>query len=62
MANGQKTSNTGRARYLKEGGPVDDVTPRHYEMCDIYQMFGDAVYVTAPATTVCKQCHQYCVL
>ena len=30
MANGQKTSNTGRAGYLKEGGSVGDVTPCHY--------------------------------
>ena len=48
MANGQKTLNTGQAGYLKEGGPVDDVMPHHYGTCDIYWMFGDAVYVTAP--------------
>ena len=34
--------------------PVDDITPCHYRACDIYRIFGDAVYVTAPATTVCK--------
>ena len=54
MANGQKTSNTGRARYLKEGGQVGDITPCHYGMCDIYQIFGDAVYITVPAMIICK--------
>ena len=44
-------------RVFKEG-PVDDITPRHYGMCDIYRMFGDMVWVTIPATIVCKQrCH-----
>ena len=51
----KKTLNTGRVRYLKGlAGPVDDVKPCHYRTCDIYRMFSDAVYVTAPATTVCK--------
>ena len=45
----------GRAGYLKGlVGPVDDVTPHHYGMCDIYWMFSDAVYVMALATAVCR--------
>ena len=35
-------------------GPVDNITPCHYGMCDIYRMFGDAVCITIPATAVCK--------
>ena len=31
-----------------KGGPVDDITPHHNGTCDIYWMFGDAVYITAP--------------
>ena len=54
-----KTLNTGRARYLKEGGLVGDIMPRHYRMCDIYRMFGDAVHVTVLATVICKQCCLY---
>ena len=51
MATGQKTLNTGRGLYLR--GPADDVMLRQYGVCDICQSFGDAVCVTAPATTVC---------
>ena len=31
---------------------VDDVMLCHYGACDIYQEFGDAVYVTVLATAV----------
>ena len=45
----------GRVGHLKGlAGPADDVTPRHYGMYDIYRMFGDAVYITVPATIICK--------
>ena len=45
----------GQVGYLKGlVGLVDEVTPRHYRTCDIYQMFDDAVYVTAQATAICK--------
>ena len=55
MANGQQTLNTGRVGHLKGlAGPADDITPHHYGMCDIYRMFGDAVYVMVPATIICK--------
>ena len=55
MANGRLTFNTGSVGYLKGlVEPVDDITPRHYGACDIYQIFGDTVYITAPATAVCK--------
>ena len=47
---GQETFNTGRRPYLR--GPADDVTLRHYGMCDICQRFGDTFCVTAPATVV----------
>ena len=47
---GQEMFNTGRGPYLR--GPADDVTLRHYGMCDICRSFGDAFYVTAPATAV----------
>ena len=41
--------------YLKGlAGPVDDVTPCHYGTCNIYRMFVDVVYITAPATAICK--------
>ena len=51
MATGQKTLNTGQGLYLR--GLADDVTLRHYRVCDICQSFGDVVCVMAPATTVC---------
>ena len=55
MASGRLTPNTGWVGYLKGlVEPVDDVTPCHYGVCNIYRIFGDAVYVTAPATAVCK--------
>ena len=41
-------------KVFKGGGLVDDVMPCHYRTCNIYWMFGDVVYVTAPATTICK--------
>ena len=47
---GQKTFNKGRGPYLR--GPADDVTLHHYGACDICRSFGDAFYVTAPATIV----------
>ena len=50
MANGQKTRERAREVILK--GSVDDITLRHYGACDIYQEFGDAVYVTVPATAI----------
>ena len=37
--------------YLR--GPTDDVMPRHYGTRSICQTFGDVVYVTVPATTIC---------
>ena len=40
-------------------GSVDDVTLQHYGAYDTYQRFGDAVYVMALATIVCKQRHRY---
>ena len=55
MANGRLTPNTGWVGYLKGLVElVDDVTPRHNRACDIYQIFGDMVYIMAPATAVCK--------
>ena len=33
-------------------GTVDDITLHHYGACDTYQMFGDAVCITAPVTVV----------
>ena len=55
VANGWLTPNTGWVGYLKGlVEPIDDVTPHHYGVCNIYQIFGDAVYVTALATAVCK--------
>ena len=39
-------------------GLVGDIMLHHYGACDTYWMFGDVVYVTAPVTVVCKQCHQ----
>ena len=56
-ATGQKTLNTGRGLYLR--GPADDVMLRHYGACDICQSFGDAVCITALATTVCT-CKRWC--
>ena len=35
-------------------GMVDDVTLRHYGVCDIYWEFGDTVYVTVPLTVICS--------
>ena len=45
----------GRVGHLKGlAGQAHDVTLRHYGMYNIYQMFGDTVYVTVPATVICK--------
>ena len=49
-ATGQKTLNTGRGLYLR--GLADDVTLRQYGVWKICRSFGDAFYVTAPATVV----------
>ena len=55
VANGQQTPSMGWEGYLKGlAGPADDVTPHHYGTCNIYRMFSDVVYVTVPATAVCK--------
>ena len=43
-------------------GPVGNVTLHHYGACDTYQMFGDAVCITALATVVCKQRRWYRML
>ena len=49
------TPHTGWVGYLKGLVElVDDVMPLHYRACDIYRIFSDVVYVTAPATAVCK--------
>ena len=50
-ATGQKTLNMGRGPYLR--GPAGDVTLHHYGACDTCWMFGDMVYVMAPATATC---------
>ena len=51
---GQETFNKGRGPYLR--GLADDVMLHHYGMCNICRSFGDAFYITAPATVVrvCK--------
>ena len=43
-----------RAREVILKGLVDDVTLPHYGACDIYWEFGDAVYITVPATAICS--------
>ena len=43
----------GRGAVLK--GPVYDVMLRHYGVCDIYQEFGDVVYIMIPATVICNK-------
>ena len=35
-------------------GSVDDITLCHYGACDIYQEFGDMVYIMVLATVVCS--------
>ena len=52
---GQKMWLRDRGPYLR--GPADDVTLRHYGVCDICRSFGDTFCITASATVVhvCKQ-------
>ena len=47
---GQETWSRDWGPYLR--GPADDVMLHHYGTCDICRSFGDAFYVTAPATIV----------
>ena len=54
---GQEMFNTGRGLYLR--GPADDITLRHYGVCDICRSFGDTFCVMAPATVV-RICKQWC--
>ena len=49
---GQKDKDWAGEVILK--GLVDDISLRHYGAWDIYQEFGDAVYITIPATIVCN--------
>ena len=52
--NGSGPKDKDRAREVLLKGLVDDVMLHHHGTCDIYQAFGDAVYITIPATVICN--------